>query len=93
MGQILDPAAAERMSRLRMVKEDKVRMIEDMLIQQAKAGKLQGQVKEQQLIEMLEGLDEQMGGVKVTFQRKGNAANPASKSGLDDGLDDICNDY
>ena len=69
MSQILDPAAAERMARLKLVKEDKVRQIEDLLIEQAKGGKLQGQVREQQLIEMLEGLESAGGGVAGTGSR------------------------
>ena len=54
-----------------MVKSDKARKIEDMLIMQAQRGTIGGQVTDQQLVEMLEGISEQSRAAsKVTIQRR-----------------------
>jgi DNA-binding TFAR19-related protein (PDSD5 family) len=58
-------------STIAMVKSDKARKIEDMLIMQAQRGTIGGQVTDQQLVEMLEGISEQSRAAsKVTIQRR-----------------------
>ena len=42
--QILDPGARQRLNRLKLVKPDKARSVEDSLINAATSGKLKGQV-------------------------------------------------
>lgn len=52
--QICDTQARERLSRVALVKPQKAREIEDMLIQMAMRRQLQGQVKEHDIIQLLE---------------------------------------
>jgi programmed cell death protein 5 len=68
---ILSPEARERMSNIKMVKADKARKIEDMLIMRAQRGQLGGVVDEDTLIQMLESINEQMESKsKVSFNRR-----------------------
>uniref|UniRef100_A0A7S4P753 Programmed cell death protein 5 n=3 Tax=Guillardia theta TaxID=55529 RepID=A0A7S4P753_GUITH len=68
---ILSPQARERLSNIAMVKKDKARKVEDMLIMNAQRGAIGGQIDEAQLIEMLESINEQTEKeTKVTFQRR-----------------------
>jgi programmed cell death protein 5 len=56
-----------------MVKKDKARRIEDMLITQAHRGAIAGAIEEDQLIQMLESINEMEGKSKVgkvTIQRR-----------------------
>lgn len=46
LDQILEPQAKERLNRIRLVKGDKVRAVEDSLIMAAKSGKLKSKVSE-----------------------------------------------
>ena len=55
----MDPQARERLNRIRIVKEDKARLVEDWLLQNARSGRLTGKVTEQQLIDVLEGINQQ----------------------------------
>mmetsp|Transcript_23270 Transcript_23270/g.52256 ORF Transcript_23270/g.52256 Transcript_23270/m.52256 type:complete len:151 (-) Transcript_23270:49-501(-) len=68
---ILSPQARERLSNIAMVKKEKARKVEDMLIMNAQRGAIGGQIDEAQLIEMLESINEQTEKeTKVTFQRR-----------------------
>ena len=68
---ILSPEARERMSNIRIVKQDKARKIEDMLIMRAQRGQLGGVVDEDTLIQMLESINEQIEAKsKVSFTRR-----------------------
>ncbi|KAJ5780967.1 DNA-binding TFAR19-related protein [Penicillium paradoxum] len=51
--QILDPAAADRLGRIRMVKESRATDIENRLIMLAQSGQLRQKVTEEQLKELL----------------------------------------
>ncbi|KAJ1984918.1 hypothetical protein H4R34_000369 [Dimargaris verticillata] len=70
--QILDNDARQRLTRIAMVKADKARGVEDMLIRMAKTGQLRGKVSEQQLIGLLEQLSEQTkrSEPKIVFNRR-----------------------
>ncbi|KAL2918467.1 hypothetical protein HK105_201868 [Polyrhizophydium stewartii] len=57
--QILDNSARERLARIKIVKSDKARAVEDMLLRMAQSGQLRGKVNESQLIEFLEQISEQ----------------------------------
>ncbi|KAK3819500.1 MAG: PDCD5-related protein [Benniella sp.] len=71
--QILDPQARERLSRVAMVKPEKARAVEDMLIQLAQSGRLQSKVNEDRVIDLLGQLSEQtQSKTKITFQRRGD---------------------
>ncbi|CAG8627080.1 10771_t:CDS:2 [Ambispora leptoticha] len=57
--QILDNDARERLARISMVKEEKARAVEDLLIRMAQTGQLRGKVGESQLIDLLEQINQQ----------------------------------
>ena len=68
---ILSPQARERLGNIGMVKKDKARKIEDMLIMRAQRGQLGGVVDEDTLIEMLESINQQVEAKsKVSFTRR-----------------------
>lgn len=69
---ILTPEAKTRLSMLAMVKEDKVRMVEDQLIKMATSGALRERVSEAQLIEMLDKVV-QSSQTKVKIMRRPSA--------------------
>ncbi|RKP13755.1 PDCD5-related protein [Piptocephalis cylindrospora] len=60
--QLLDPQARERLNRIAIVKKEKARAVEDLLIKTAQRGGLRGRVSEPQLIELLGQLSQQSGG-------------------------------
>jgi len=82
---ILEPAAAERITRMKLVRPDKARAVEDSLIRAATTGALKQKVSEEQLVAMLGQYEESQsggGGAKkgITIQRR--------KYGMDDDDDD-----
>ncbi|KAG5186139.1 double-stranded DNA-binding domain-containing protein [Tribonema minus] len=73
LDQIMMPEARERLNNIAMVKKDKARALEDMLISAAKQGKLGGKVSQEQFVQMLEGVSAQMERkTKVTMRRRRN---------------------
>ncbi|KAJ6111710.1 DNA-binding protein [Penicillium sp. IBT 18751x] len=58
MNQILDPAAADRLGRIRLVKEQRATDIENRLIMLAQTGQLRSKVTEEQLKELLNAVAE-----------------------------------
>ncbi|KAJ5594475.1 uncharacterized protein N7459_000683 [Penicillium hispanicum] len=58
MNQILDPAAADRLGRIRLVKETRAIDIENRLIMLAQTGQLRQKVTEEQLKELLNAVAE-----------------------------------
>ncbi|KAJ5114691.1 DNA-binding protein [Penicillium alfredii] len=58
MNQILDPAAADRLGRIRLVKESRATDIENRLIMLAQTGQLRQKVTEEQLKELLNAVAE-----------------------------------
>ncbi len=58
LAQILSPEARERLARIRIVKEDKARGVEEMLIRMAQTGQIRGKVSESSLIEILGQVNE-----------------------------------
>uniref|UniRef100_UPI00358FC70C programmed cell death protein 5-like n=1 Tax=Myxine glutinosa TaxID=7769 RepID=UPI00358FC70C len=71
LAQVLDQNARARLSNLGMVKPDKVKAVENYLIQMARFGQLSGQVNEEDLIGILQKVS-QDGEKKTTikFQRR-----------------------
>lgn len=65
LSQILQPEAADRLGRIRLVKESRANDIEDRLIWLARSGQLKSKVTEEQLKELL-------GAVAENDKREGN---------------------
>merc|ERR1711939_100802 len=86
LSQILDPAAADRLGRIRLVKASRADDVENRLIMLARTGQLRQRVTEEQLKDILNAVNEQQQETeKVTVQRR--------KGGWDDDdLDDLLND-
>ncbi|RKP10202.1 programmed cell death protein 5-like protein [Thamnocephalis sphaerospora] len=69
--QILDNNARERLARISIVKPDKARAVEDLLLRMARGGALRGKVTEQQLIELLENVNQQtQQQTKIVYNRR-----------------------
>ena len=86
LAQILLPEAADRLGRIRLVKESRATDIENRLIMLARSGQLRSKVTEEQLKELLgaiaENRENEGGGNIVISRRKGNWDD-------DDDLDDL----
>ncbi len=85
LGQILMPAAKERLSRLALVRPDKARAVEDSLITADSHGKLKEKVTEEQLIQFLGQLD---GGSDAPVAAKQSAIKVQRRKYMDDDDDD-----
>jgi programmed cell death protein 5 len=71
LAQILSEGARERLARISIVKSDKARGVEDMIIRMAQSGQIRGKVTEQQLIDMLGQISEQhTTKPKITYNRR-----------------------
>ncbi|EFA77623.1 hypothetical protein PPL_12230 [Heterostelium album PN500] len=70
LAQILTPAARERLSRIAMVKADKARQVEDMIINAAQTGRLQEKVDEPKLISLLEQISEKATKTNIIMKRR-----------------------
>ncbi|KAI8374514.1 PDCD5-related protein [Radiomyces spectabilis] len=69
--QILDNNARERLARIHMVKADKARAVEDLLIRMAQSNQLRSKVTEQMLIDLLGQLNQQdQGTSKIVYNRR-----------------------
>lgn len=58
LGQILEPEAADRLNRIRLVKESRATDVENRLIAMARSGQLRQKVTEDQLKEILNAVSE-----------------------------------
>ncbi|KAF2861529.1 DNA-binding TFAR19-related protein [Piedraia hortae CBS 480.64] len=83
LSQILEPAAADRLGRIRIVKASRAEDVENRLIMMARSGQLRQRITEEQLKDILNAVSEQQEKAeKVTVQRR--------KGGWDDDdLDDL----
>ena len=71
LDQIMTTEARERLANIALVKKDKARTLEDMLISAAQQGKLGGKVTKDQFVQMLEGVSDQMEKkTKVVMRRR-----------------------
>jgi DNA-binding TFAR19-related protein (PDSD5 family) len=70
LGQILTPEAAERLGRIRLVKESRATDIENRLIMLARTGQLRGQVTEPQLRDLLNAVSEKQEEEKIVISRR-----------------------
>lgn len=80
--QILTPAAKERLGRISLVKEEKARELENILIQMAMKRQITGKVSEEQLISMLEKTNEKANTSVKIIRRRG--ASDSDDEDLDD---------
>lgn len=88
LAQILTPEAADRLGRIRLVKESRASDIENRLIMLAKSGQLRSKVTEEQLKELLGAVAEQQ-----EKQEEKIVVNRRKASGWDDDdLDDLLAD-
>ncbi|KAI9769413.1 MAG: hypothetical protein M1840_004115 [Geoglossum simile] len=70
LNQILDPEAADRLGRIRLVKESRATDVENRLIMLARSGQLRQKVTEDQLKEMLNAVAENKEEKIVVSRRK-----------------------
>ncbi|KAF9947730.1 hypothetical protein BGZ72_010313 [Mortierella alpina] len=69
--QILDGEARERLSRIAIVKAEKARAVEDLLIRMAQGGQVRSKITEKQLIELLEQVNQQTKSeTKIVYNRR-----------------------
>ncbi|KAG2197563.1 hypothetical protein INT47_009561 [Mucor saturninus] len=71
--QILDNTARERLGRIQMVKADKARAVEDLLIRMAQSNQLRSKVTEKQLIDLLGQMNQQDSNTnqtRIVYNRK-----------------------
>ncbi|CDO51495.1 similar to Saccharomyces cerevisiae YMR074C Protein with homology to human PDCD5, which is involved in programmed cell death [Geotrichum candidum] len=73
LAQVLSPEARERLSRIRIVRAERARSVEDLLIRLVRSGQIQKKVSEQELISLLEQLSQQeskANKTKIVFERR-----------------------
>ncbi|EDO41998.1 predicted protein [Nematostella vectensis] len=68
--QILDQSARARLNSIALVKPEKARMVENMLIQMARSGQVGGKVGETQLVGLLEKVQDKAQKTTVKFDRR-----------------------
>ncbi|CEH13519.1 Apoptosis-related protein/predicted DNA-binding protein [Ceraceosorus bombacis] len=78
LSTVLDHEARERLSRINLVKPEKARAIQDLILRMAQSGQVRQRITEPQLIGLLEQIESQgrggsgsaSGPGKITFTRK-----------------------
>ncbi len=81
LSQILEPEAADRLGRIRLVKESRAQDVENRLLMLAKSGQLRQKVTEEQLKDLLNAVAETKEEKKIVISRR--------KGGWDDEDDDL----
>lgn len=71
LDQILQPEAADRLGRIRLVKPARATEVENKLIMLAQTGQLKCKVAESHLKELLEAVSEAKDNNSIIFRRKG----------------------
>lgn len=82
---LLEPAAAERLSRVALVRPDRAQAVERYVQQLAAAGQLRRKVSEAEVVRILDGVAREQGKrdeTRIVFERKGDvsAATPAAST-------------
>ncbi|EFJ24174.1 hypothetical protein SELMODRAFT_415003 [Selaginella moellendorffii] len=73
LARVLLPEARERLSRIALVKPEKAKGVEDLILHSAQRGQITEKVSEERLIQLLEQINEQTKKTtKVTIQRRRN---------------------
>ncbi|KAJ7360423.1 Programmed cell death protein 5 [Desmophyllum pertusum] len=71
LSQILEQGARARLNSIALVKPEKAKMMESMLIQMARSGQIAGKLSESQLVSLLQDMSERtQKKTKVKFNRK-----------------------
>jgi len=77
MTQILDPQARERLSRIQLVRPERARGLQELLVRMARSGQLRGRVTDEQLLSLLDQVAAAEGGAsgaqaksKITVSRR-----------------------
>lgn len=72
MSQILEGAARERLSRVEMVRPERARQVEELLIRMAQSNQLRGKVSEPQLVQLLDQISaqEDRSRAKIVYNRR-----------------------
>ncbi|KAK9898695.1 hypothetical protein P389DRAFT_188149 [Cystobasidium minutum MCA 4210] len=79
MSQILDPQARERLSRIALVRPERARSLEQLIVRMARSGQIRGRVNDEQLLSLLDQVAQaESGGAsgggssrsKITVQRR-----------------------
>lgn len=70
LNQILHPEAADRLGRIRLVKEERANDVEDRLIMLAQSGQLRQKVTEAQLKDLLNAMAENKEEEKIVVNRR-----------------------
>jgi programmed cell death protein 5 len=70
LNQILHPEAADRLGRIRLVKEDRATEIENRLIMLAQTGQIRQKVTEEQLKELLNAVADNKEKEKIVVSRR-----------------------
>ncbi|KAK9479752.1 PDCD5-related protein [Lipomyces japonicus] len=86
IAQILTPTARERLSRIRIVKQQKAKGVEDLLIQMARTGQIQNRVDEDELISLLDQISKQetkQNETKIVYQTRRYNAYDSDDDDLD----------
>ncbi|KAK3693791.1 PDCD5-related protein [Podospora appendiculata] len=81
LNQILQPEAADRLGRIRLVKEQRATEVENRLIALAQSGQLRAKVTEEQLKELLNAVSDNKEEEKIVVSRR--------KGWADDDDDDL----
>ena len=90
LNQILEPDAADRLGRIRMVKESRATEVENRLIMLARSGQLRAKVNEDQLKQLLASLTEHEEQTGKTLQSAKVVRRTTAWD--DDDLDDLLNE-
>lgn len=70
LNQILEPEAADRLGRIRLVKETRATQVENQLIMMARTGQLQRKVTEEQLKGLLNAVADNQEEEKIVVTRR-----------------------
>ncbi|KAI9655745.1 MAG: hypothetical protein M1821_005180, partial [Bathelium mastoideum] len=95
LSQILTPEAADRLGRIRLVRESRATDVENRLIMLARSGQLRSKVTEDQLKDMLAAMSEQQGGRVGDGSGEGSGDSVGTvkvqrkRGGWDEGDDDL----
>lgn len=85
LNQILEPDAADRLARIRLVKQERASAVEDRLLMLAQSGQLRGKVSEDQLKDMLTRLSAAEDAKRGTSSSAGRiVVDRRAKGGFDD---------
>lgn len=85
LNQILEPDAADRLARIRLVKQERASAVEDRLLTLAQSGQLRGKVSEDQLKDMLTRLSAAEDAKRGTSSSAGRiVVDRRAKGGFDD---------